>query len=210
MSNPYEQIQRVYITEPISYQDSQTRPARVPNSRFTLGDSPLGRTIINFPFTPTLSIDGNASYGGYNLTHTNYQQRVFEQGNNAEISVIAPILVRNEAEALSVVSMADFFRASLKMNFGLNDPNKGLPPPILNFNAYGVYKNVPVVVTAFQWNFENDVDYVEFTLDGEPAFVPVSSTFVVSLSTTYPPKRVRDEFNLKDFATGGLRNKGYI
>lgn len=167
----------------------------------------LGLQSFNFPYTPNISVSSSTNYATYDLTHTNLQQMAFQSGNNPEISLTAPIIVRNEDEANSVISGSRFFRAAMKMGFGENDPLRGLPPPIMRFNAYGVYTNVPVLIREFVWNFDADTDYLE-TSGG--ISVPVVSTFVVGLITTYGTKNVRQNFTLRDYANGNLNDKGYI
>jgi hypothetical protein len=172
-------------------------------------DDPSGRLNLrtfSFPFTPNITTINSTNYTGYDLTHTNFQQRAFQSSNNVEIQITAPMIVRNEEEAHGVLSGAQFFRAAMKMGFGKNDPLKGLPPPVLQFNAYQVYKKVPILIRDFTWNFDADTDYVQ----SGSVHVPISSTFAISLMTTYSPKRVRDEFTVEQFAQGQLRSRGYI
>lgn len=187
--NPYKDTeQNVYITDP--------------SGRLSGG----GLNAFFFPFTPNISVMNTANYTAYELTHANFQQRVFDSGANAEISVTAPMIVRNEEEAMSVMQGSNFFRAAMKMGFGESDPQAGLPPPILRFYAYGIYTNVPVVVTNFTWNFDNDVDYVE----SGSIRIPKVSTFVLGLATTYGPKNVRQNFSIEAYANGRLKGRGYV
>ena len=170
---------------------------------------PSGRLALGsfyFPFTPTITVNSSTGYSGYDLTHTNFQQRAFSMSNNTEISLVAPVVARDPVEAFAVDRGARFFRAAMKMGFGDNDELKGFPPPILRLNAYGHFKNVPVLIRDFTHNLDNDVDYVESL----GMRMPISSTFVLSLATTYSPKNVRENFTINDYASGNLRNKGYI
>lgn len=171
---------------------------------------PSGRLNISsfaFPFTPTITVNSSTNYSGYDLTHSNFQQRAFQMSNNTEISLVAPVVARSVAEADSIITAAQFFRSAMKMGFGESDPLKGFPPPILRLYAYGHFVNVPVVIRDFTHNLDNDVDYVSASGDMS---IPISSTFVLSLSTTYSPNNVRDNFSVSDYASGNLRNKGYI
>ena len=94
------------------------------------------------------------------------------------------------------------------MNFGKRETNPGLPPPVLRFYAHGIYENVPILIRDFTWNLDQDVDYI--TLEGTGERVPVQQTFVLSLTTTYSPKNVRENFTMNDFLSGKLKSKGYI
>ena len=118
----------------------------------------------------------------------------------------APVIVRSSSEAETVLQMANFLRGALKMDFGMQSDNAGLPPPILRLDAHGIYKNVPVLIRDFTWNLDSDIDYVETN----GARVPVQNMFVMSLTTTYSPKNVRKNFNMQDYLSGNLANKGYV
>lgn len=171
---------------------------------------PSGRLNVlsfAFPFTPTITVNSSTNYSGYDLTHTNFQQRSFQIANNTEISLVAPVIARSVREADSIITGAQFFRSAMKMGFGDDDPLKGFPPPILRLYAYGHFVNVPVVIRDFTHNLDNDVDYVQAS---GGITLPISSTFVLSLATTYSPKNVRDNFTIDKYASGKLRNKGYI
>jgi hypothetical protein len=186
MANPYSDEQPVYISDPSN---------RLNMPRFT------------FPYTPTITTISSTGYSSYDVTHSNFQQRAFDMASNVELSIAAPYVVENDEQGEYLMKAMLFFRGAMKMNFGLNDESRGLPPPILRFNAYGVYENVPVVVRDFTHNLDADVDYVELSSGGR---VPVISNIVLSLTTTYAPKSVRNQFTLNDYVNGNLKDKGYV
>lgn len=177
---------------------------------------------FNFPYTPTVSNIINTNYSQAATTHSNFQQAFFESASNASFSVTAPILIENEAQAKHILKALDFFRGSMKMRFGKKDTDRGLPPPVLRFNAHGIYQNVPVVITDFTYNLDADVSYIEIdnpntsnstnrqNTSGEKIRMPVSGTFVFSLMSTYSPKSIRENFTLDEYLKGNLRGKGYV
>lgn len=184
------------------YEQAQPVQIRDPSGR--LGAS--GLATLNFPYTPTITVITSTGYSSYDLSHTNFQQRAFDMASNTEFNMTAPIMVRSEAEGQSVLQMAQFLRGALKMDFGRNSTNPGLPPPILRLDAHGIYTNVPVLVRDFTWNLDQDVDYL--TIGNSR--VPVQQVFVLSLTTSYSPKNVRENFTYNDFLSGKLSSKGYI
>lgn len=188
MSNPYASTQPVFIKDP---------SGRLSSS---------GMTEFNFPYTPTVTSIVSTNYGSYDMTHSNFQQRAFDMSSNAELTIAAPIVIENEEQARHIMKAMNFFRGAMKMNFGKFDPNKGLPPPVLRLTAHGVYTNVPVLVRDFTYNLDADVDYIE--VDGFR--LPVISTFVMSLTTTYSPKSVREKFTLEKYLSGDLKGEGYV
>ena len=217
MAIPYKTKQPVYLRDP---------SGRLGNSMgigsgdgFGLGAGTT-KPIINFPFTPTISVINSANYSSYDLTHTNYQQRAFDSSTNVELNITAPMIVRNAEEAEYVYHAAMFMRAAMKMSFGQDDI-PGMPPPVLRLYAHGIYKNLPVQIRDFTWNLDSDIDYVETWIksgqmltDGTPEEikirVPVTNMFVFSLQSTYSPKSVRENFGVKDYLDGKIRNQGYV
>ena len=151
-------------------------------------------TVLNFPFTPTISVIQSANYNQYDFDHSNFQQRTFVSHAKMDLNLTAPMLVRSEEEAEYVYNAAVWLRSTMKMSWK-NDDNPGMPPPILRFYSHGIYENVPCVVRDFTWNLDSDIDYVE-TKSGMR--VPVMNTFVLSLSVTHSPRSIR-EFSVKDF-----------
>ena len=188
-----------------------------------------GPTRLNFPYTPTISIINSASYSQYDLTHSNFQQRAFDSHHNMEINITAPMIVRSEEEALYVYNAAVWLRGTMKMSW-MNDKRPGMPPPILRYNAHGIYENVPCVCRGFTWNLDSDIDYVEIpdptknqnlnleSLQRQVALgrldrmirVPVTNMFVLELAVTYSPKSIRENFSVKDYLSGNLKDKGYV
>lgn len=188
MANPYTERQNVFIKDP---------SGRLSGS---------GMDTFNFPYTPTLTSISSANYSSYDLSHSNFQQRAFEMSANTEFTLAAPIVIENEDQASHILNAMQFFRGAMKMNFGAGDPNKGLPPPVLRLTAHGVYTNVPVLIRDFTYNLDGDVDYIE----ANGVRLPVVSNFVLSMTTTYSPKNVRDNFTIDSYLSGGLRSKGYV
>jgi hypothetical protein len=55
--------------------------------------------------------------------------------------------------------------------FAGNDPKAGNPPPVIFLNGYGnyIFKNVPVVVTAFSTSLDANCDYIGCNVVGSMA-----------------------------------------
>ena len=196
MATPYKTKQPVYLKDP--------------SGRL---DSGLGSNCLNFPFTPTISVIQSANYSSYDLTHTNFQQRAFDSHTNMDLAVTAPMIVRSAEEAEYVYNAGLFLRGAMKMTFG-QDEDPGMPPPVLRFYSHGIYENVPCVIRDFTWNLDADIDYVETTIGSDDKKhkirVPVYNIFVLSISTTYSPKDVREKFSVNEYLKGNLRNEGYV
>ena len=184
---------------------SQDNPVSISDPSGRLQAS--GMTTFYFPYTPTITVISSAGYSSYDVSHSNFQQRAFEMASNVELSIAVPFVVENEEQGQYLQKTMLFFRGAMKMRFGKQDPNRGLPPPILRFNAYGMYENVPVLLRDFTHNLDSDIDYLELS-DGTK--VPVVSNLVFSLTSTYAPKNVRDNFTMEKYISGSLKGSGYV
>ena len=211
MASPYYTKQPVYLEEPSGRYNNILDKVKFddnPNA-YARKNTP---TRLNFPFTPTISVIQSANYSSYDLTHSNFQQRAFDSHTNMELNITAPMIVRSEEEALYVYNAALFIRSVMKMTW-LKDDEPGMPPPILRFNSHGIYENVPCMIRDFTWNLDSDIDYVEIPdpkNSKKIIRIPVQNMFVLSLSTTYSPKSVRENFSVKDYLAGNLKDQGYV
>ena len=207
MATPYYTKQPVYLKDPSGRFSNilKSNEPLVGAAAKQAMTSTRNQTVLNFPFTPTISVIQSANYNQYDFDHSNFQQRTFVSHSNMDLNVTAPMLVRSEEEAEYVYNAAVWLRSTMKMSWK-NDDNPGLPPPILRFYSHGIYENVPCVVRDFTWNLDADIDYVE-TAGGMR--VPVMNTFVLSLSVTHSPRSIR-EFSVKDYLAGNLKDQGYV
>ena len=127
-----------------------------------------------WPYTPTLFDQASVLYDHYDPMHSNQPFAAFKSVAVKEIVCTGQFTAQNEAEARYGIAALHYLRTITKMYFGLggadgNDTQRaavnlrGTPPPILLFNAHGtaVYHNVPVIVTIYNVEFPQDVDYVQ-------------------------------------------------
>ncbi len=216
MASPYYTKQPVYLKEPSGrYQNILTNdkmyedmPDWDANEKVLIQRNTP--TIINFPFTPTISIVQSGNYQEYTITHSNFQQRAFDSHSNMELNMTAPMIVRSVEEADYVYNASLYIRSIMKMQW-LKDDDPGMPPPIMRFYAHGIYENVPCIIRDFTWNLDSDLDYVEIPSGKNKGMrVPVHNMFVLSLATTYAPKEVREDFSVKEYLKGNLKDQGYV
>ncbi len=122
-----------------------------------------------FPYTPNINDSATVQYDYYDPVHSNQPFAAFKSVAAKEITVIGPFTAQNQEEARYCLAAIHFLRTITKMFFGVGGLNqdavnlRGTPPPILLFNAYGtaIYHNVPVIVTTYNVEFPQDIDYVE-------------------------------------------------
>jgi len=187
---------------------------------------------VLFPYTPSVTSGNAAEYDPTSFIHSNFGYNAYVRSYPKPISITAEFTAQTNDEALYLLSVIHFFRSVTKMYFGINPYKKaGTPPPVLLFNYLGDYmfNNVPVVVKAFDYTLEANVDYIPvntsvYDIDSQfstgvvlppgnmagYSYVPTHMTVTVDLDTQYTPITIRNEFNLDKFRRGQLINKGYI
>lgn len=171
--------------------------------------APLARTGgIVFPYTPNISVAHQVEYGSYEVVHQNYQQPAYSKTRNPQIQVTANFINQTPEETAYSVGVLHFLRVVTKMNWGPQDRDRGTPPPVLDFSAYGLYNfdNLPVLVQGFNLIYDDNVDYVE---GPEGVNMPAFMTLAIDLLPTYSPAR-QSEFSLQSFANGSLYGRGFI
>ncbi len=172
----------------------------------------LNRGIV-FPYTPTIQTQVQVSYNKYDLVHTNSQPNAFQSSSPPGIQITANFYQQTTEEVQYLVGVYHFLRVVTKMNFGQNDDDRGAPPPVLEFSAYGEtnYRRVRLVVAGFTQSFPDDVDYVEAFINGStPVHMPTVATIAMDLLVQYSPSRTKKQFTLNGFADGTLYNEGFI
>lgn len=117
---------------------------------------------LSFQYTPIVEYSHDVKYDAYQLTHTNYQPNAYARSENPSINLTAKFSAHTKDHFKSSEYALRFLRTYTKMNYGRPDEQKGQPPRILRFFAYGaaVFNNVPVVISKFNMTFPDDVDYI--------------------------------------------------
>lgn len=175
----------------------------------------LKRGII-FPYTPAITQSYTTEYTSYDLVHTNYGIQSFVRHRPGNISISANFIHQTREEALYTIGVLHFLKVVSKMHFGQDDEDRGTPPPLLEFSAYGItnFEKVPVFVTAFSMSYPEDVDYVKVNLNigsnSNTIELPVTTTITVELLPHYPASIQESDFNMNNFSRGDLYTKGFI
>lgn len=164
---------------------------------------------LTFPTTPVISVSHAAAYEEYDLVHTNYSSLAYKNSKIDAITVTGKFPINSRQEADYFLGALHFLRSITKSHFGQQDENKGVPPPVMMFDAMGplAFQEVPVVVTNFSNTFEDTYDYV---VSSSGTYVPTLTTLTLTLMVYEDPVRVADEFSLQEFRKGNLLNRGYI
>lgn len=126
-----------------------------------------GLDILEFPYTPQIDYSNDVKYDSFNLTHTNYQPYAYVRSENPQLNLNCKFSSHTKEHFAISERAIRFLRTYTKMNYGREDPERGQPPRILRFFAYGnpIFHNVPVVISKFNITFPEDVDYIKGTVD---------------------------------------------
>lgn len=169
---------------------------------------PLSSTDgLVFPYTPIIGLNQSVNYNSYDPVHSNQEILAYTRTAAPQITCSGEFTVQNSQEASYAIACIHFLRTVTKMDFGLNSPNTGTPPPVLIFSAYGEYmfNEVPVIIQGFDIQFENGVDYVR--IPNSNTYVPTNFTISIVMIVQNPPQRLR-QFNSKEFRNGDLVKRG--
>lgn len=165
---------------------------------------------VIFPYTPTIATSHLANYETMSPTHANTDYQIYTRSPSVKISITGMFTAQNTQEAQYMLASMHFFRTVTKMRFGIEDENRGLPPPMLVLSGYGNYmfKDLDVIATEFSMEMPSNVDYVEVLYGDAYTWVPSVTNFNVSLVVQTTPKKQRDDFNFDAFASGRLLRDG--
>ena len=173
----------------------------------------LARTKgLVFPNTPSITTGHSSNWEDYDLPHTNYGYWAYKNSRPDPISVNGKFTINTRNEADYFLGCVHFLRSVTKMHFGAFDEAKGTPPPVLEFYAMGnnMFNNVPVLVSKFNSQYDDTVDYVTSGLGNEFTFVPTVGYITLELLPYYNPSDMQNKFTLSEFKSGRLLGKGYI
>ena len=116
---------------------------------------------VVFPYTPTIDTSYQAKYDNYDLVHSNYRGYFYRNSFVENIQIKGTFTAQDTREAQYLLAVIHFFRSVTKMFYG-QDAQAGAPPPLVYLNGLGQYQfnKHPCVVTSFNYNLPNDVDYI--------------------------------------------------
>jgi hypothetical protein len=116
---------------------------------------------IIFPYTPTIDVQYRAEYQNYSPTHSNYQHYFYKNSSVQTVQLQAEFTAQDTIEAEYLLAVIHFLKSASKMFYG-QDAERGSPPPLLYLTGLGEYQfnEAPCVVTEFNYNLPNDVNYI--------------------------------------------------
>lgn len=172
-----------------------------------LKSSGVARGLV-FPYTPTITYSRGVNYGTYELAHTNYQPKYFSSTQSPTLQVTGLFTNNNKEELAYTVGALHFLRVCSLMHYGEQDEDKGTPPPILLFSAYGKnnFQNFPCVIGNVSYTYDSEIDYVE---EGEN-ILPAQMFIAFDLIHQPDLLETRKQFTVEGVANGSLLSRGFI
>ncbi|CAM6053348.1 unnamed protein product [Sphagnum tenellum] len=163
-----------------------------------------------FPYSPQITFTQDIMYQDVSLVHSNSDILAYQRTPSVSLSINGKFTVQNQNEGAYALACIHFLRTVSKMYFGQNDPNRGVPPPILVLNGYGSYmfNNLKVILKSHTFTYEEQMDTVLVKTAGGTARLPALFTLGITLVVQQTPRALRQDFNLNAFRTGALMQTG--
>jgi hypothetical protein len=116
---------------------------------------------VIFPYTPRIDTSYRAVYDAIDLTHSNYRGYFYRNSYADFVQVQGTFTAQDTFEAEYLLAVITFFKSLTKMFYG-QDPQRGSPPPLVYLTGLGEYQfsEHPCVVTQFNYNLPDNVDYI--------------------------------------------------
>lgn len=165
-------------------------------------DSESGTDGVVFPYQPRVNFSSRANYTNLDVIHSNYPIQAYKNSQIDEIQIAGEFSAETAVDAEYWLAATTFFRTATKMFFG-QGKNAGNPPIICRLSGYGSYafNNIPVIITSFGVNLEDDTNYVKCDINGINTWVPILSTLNISCKPIYNRRSMR-QFDLGQYANG--------
>jgi hypothetical protein len=200
------------------------------------------RNGMRWPVTPFINMSHSANYDSRAVIHNNYPYYAYQNSQIDQITISGSFPVNDQKSGLNFLGTLHFLRTVTKMYYGAESINQGNPPPVCRLNGYGdfVYKNVPVIITNFNVELREQIDYIGITVptggqaselttiqdvtgmataentrdaeesSGSVNYVPTDSLIAVTCLPIYSRNKITNDFTLKKFAQGDLKEDGFI
>ena len=125
---------------------------------------PLQKTDgVIFPYVPLIQVTYAAHYDPAELTHSNYKIFQYKNSSVDQINITCDFTAQDNDEANYLLAVIHFFRSVTKMFYGNDEiPKPGTPPPLCYISGMGDFQfdRHPLVISSFNYNLPNDVDYI--------------------------------------------------
>tara|TARA_B110000444_G_scaffold257665_1_gene296635 strand:- start:9812 stop:10720 length:909 start_codon:yes stop_codon:yes gene_type:complete len=166
-------------------------------------------------YTPTIMVTGQSNYNQAHMQGMNYQINTFQNSTPPMLPISADFTANDIYEARYLLAIFTFLKICGKGAFGdsaVAAGDYGRPPPVLLFEYMGdhMFNKVPVVMTSYNIQLPEEVDYVPVKVGDTVTHVPTRTNIMVNLEPTYTPQKLRRKFNLDALTSGEAYRDGFI
>lgn len=166
-------------------------------------------------YTPTIYMSASANYNAAHMQGMNYPINTYINSTPPEIPVSSDWTANNIYEARYLLAVMTFLKVATKGYFGdvsVENGTYGTPPPVLLFEYLGDhgFNKVPCVVSNYNLQLPDDVDYVPVEVQGTVTYVPTRTNIMVNLTPTYTPHKLRRRFSIEDITNGAAYKDGFV
>jgi hypothetical protein len=164
---------------------------------------------VIFPYVPQVTTNYQATYDRRELTHSNYRGYFYKNSSVGDISINGTFTAQDTKEAQYLLAVIHFFRSVTKMFYG-QDQQRGAPPPLVYLSGFGQYQfnDHPCVVSSFNYNLPNSVDYIRIDPSNQGQNLVVNRNQVSSSPTSTIQTVLNRISSLTDLLTGNKVQQG--
>lgn len=165
-----------------------------------------------FPYSPSITFNQGVDYMDIPMVHSDTNYQAYTRTPSVKISVSGKFTVQNQYEGQYALAAVHFLRTASKSHFGANDPQAGLPPPVLLFSGYGNYMfgnysptgGLRVILNSHSWSYDENIDTIPIKVSSGIVKLPSLFTIQCELTVIQTPQRMTQTFTFQDFASGKL------
>jgi len=171
--------------------------------------APLQKTDgVIFPYVPQIQVTYAAHYDPAELIHSNYKIFQYKNSSVDQVTINCDFTAQDTEEANYMLAVIHFFRSVTKMFYGQDEiPKLGTPPPLCYLSGLGGFQfdRHPLVISSFNYNLPNDVDYIRA---GSPTLLSgVNSTaFNDNRNSDSTPTQIRLQSGNTPLNTGATQS----
>ena len=177
--------------------------------------SPMDYRVVEFDNMPTVAKSMGVAYEALETVHMPASFQKYKHTDSITYSIDGIFTSRNSSEAArnylfiqNLTAWTKPFFGEKQMNVGGTRGKLGAPPPVLKFSGWrGLLREVPVVITKFDYTHPNDCDWIPMGENNIP--FPTVLKVSISLLETFNADEI-NAFDLGLYRIGGILGGGNV
>jgi len=167
-----------------------------------------------FPYQPSITFDHRANYDSLELTHSIQTFFFYKNAPSLEFAITGTFTAQTTSEAAYMLGVMHFCKTIVKMNFGVNSSQPGLPPPLFLLSGFGplILNLIPVVIKGASYAYTPDIETVPVLLQSGTQLtenqVPTKMDVTINVAVQKTPTELTNNFSIDAFRSGRLLTQG--